>query len=152
MWWGRSELAGLPDGKSGLSHADSGWEPQHAAGGHLGAVTDLAWLPNLPCLLTVSTDQTARIFGPCALPETESLTNSSAADTHSDAAEGQRWCEIARPQVGFSPLHYRVAQQSPAEKTEKRMGPELHPPGAVAGGTILKDVQVPLRISSRNRH
>ncbi|KAK9839355.1 hypothetical protein WJX84_011776, partial [Apatococcus fuscideae] len=80
-------------------HSDSGWEPQHAAGGHLGAVTDLAWLPNLPCLLTVSTDQTARIFGPCALPETESLTNSSAADTHSDAAEGQRWCEIARPQI-----------------------------------------------------
>ena len=55
-----------------------GWAPQHALGGHYGAVVDMGWDAQGRCLHTVSEDQTARIF--------------SACDAH--------WCEIARPQVG----------------------------------------------------
>ena len=55
-----------------------GWAPQHALGGHYGAVVDMGWDAEGRCLHTVSEDQTARIFSTC--------------DSH--------WCEIARPQVG----------------------------------------------------
>ena len=54
-----------------------GWAPQHALGGHYGAVVDMGWDAQGRCLHTVSEDQTARIFSTC--------------DAH--------WCEIARPQV-----------------------------------------------------
>ena len=56
-----------------------GWAPQHALGGHYGAVVDMGWDAEGRCLHTVSEDQTARIFSTC--------------DAH--------WCEIARPQVGL---------------------------------------------------
>lgn len=54
-----------------------GWVPQHALGGHYGAVVDMQWGADGQCLHTVSEDQTSRIF--------------SALRSH--------WCEIARPQV-----------------------------------------------------
>ena len=54
-----------------------GWVPQHAPGGHYGAVVDMQWGADGQCLHTVSEDQTSRIF--------------SAFRSH--------WCEIARPQV-----------------------------------------------------
>ena len=57
------------------------WVPQHAAGGHYGVVADMAWGWGDTCLLTVSHDQTARVFA--SLPS-------------------GGWCEIARPQVVLS--------------------------------------------------
>ncbi|GAB4817645.1 hypothetical protein N2152v2_004691 [Parachlorella kessleri] len=50
----------------------------HALGGHVGPVVDACWGVGDSCLLTVSSDQTARI-------------TSRLHDGH--------WCEIARPQV-----------------------------------------------------
>lgn len=38
------------------------WVPQHALGGHYGAVQDLAWGVDGACLQTVAADQTARLF------------------------------------------------------------------------------------------
>ena len=61
-----------------------GWAPQHALGGHYGAVVDMGWDAQGRCLHTVSEDQTARIFSTC--------------DAH--------WCEIARPQVRQLWLEY----------------------------------------------
>ena len=57
------------------------WIPQHALGGHFGAVVDLAWSFDGGCLLSASTDQTARII-------------TADPDGH--------WFEIARPQVESS--------------------------------------------------
>ena len=54
-----------------------GWVPRHALSGHYGEVVDLRWALDGSCLVTVSTDQTARI--------------STIMDGH--------WCEMARPQV-----------------------------------------------------
>lgn len=56
--------------------------PQHALGGHYGAVVDIGWGVDGGCLQTVSEDQTSRIFTAC----------------------GGHWCEIARPQVQHSLL------------------------------------------------
>lgn len=59
--------------------ADGGrWEPRHSLGGHVGPVVDLSWGFGGRCLLSASTDQTARI-----------LTQDTAG----------QWLEIARPQV-----------------------------------------------------
>lgn len=52
--------------------------PQHALGGHYGAVVDLAWGGDGGCLQSVSTDQTARLFTGIA----------------------GHWFEMARTQVG----------------------------------------------------
>lgn len=52
------------------------WEPVPAVGGHYGGVVDLDWGPR-GCLLTVGTDQTARVH--------------VGADS--------TWHEVARPQV-----------------------------------------------------
>ena len=51
--------------------------PQHALGGHYGAVVDMGWDASGHCLHTVSEDQTSRIFSACR----------------------SHWWEIARPQV-----------------------------------------------------
>ncbi len=55
--------------------------PQHALGGHYGAVIDMGWEASGRCLHTVSEDQTSRIFSACR----------------------SHWCEVARPQVSFPP-------------------------------------------------
>ncbi|KAL4430983.1 hypothetical protein ABPG75_006239 [Micractinium tetrahymenae] len=57
---------------------ENGWLPQHGLGGHYGPVVDACWAADGACLLTVSTDQTARITTRLA---------------------GGHWCEVARPQV-----------------------------------------------------
>ncbi|KAL4426818.1 hypothetical protein ABPG77_006604 [Micractinium sp. CCAP 211/92] len=62
----------------GLNDEGAGWLPQHALGGHFGPVVDACWAADGACLLTVSTDQTARI-------------TTQLADGH--------WCEVARTQV-----------------------------------------------------
>lgn len=54
-----------------------GWVPQHATGGHFGAVVDVCWGVDGRCLQSVSTDQTARLF---------------------TSIRGH-WCEVARTQV-----------------------------------------------------
>ena len=53
--------------------------PQHALGGHYGAVVDMGWDASGRCLHTVSEDQTSRVLAACR----------------------SHWCEIARPQVGL---------------------------------------------------
>lgn len=75
MW---REEKGPPDAEPGpSSSALSTWSPIHAPGGHFGAVVDQCWSVGGRYLLTVSEDQTARLWG---------------------RVEGQ-WCEVARPQV-----------------------------------------------------
>jgi elongator complex protein 2 len=68
---------GLALGGSSSSNRCS-WVPQHALGGHYGAVVDLAWGGDGGCLQSVSTDQTARLFTGVA----------------------GHWFEMARTQVG----------------------------------------------------
>lgn len=58
------------------------WQPRHAAGGHYGAVVDLAWGADGRCVQSVSCDQTARLF----------------------TDMGGEWCELARTQVGVQRL------------------------------------------------
>ncbi|CAL9157069.1 elongator complex protein 2-like [Musa acuminata AAA Group] len=85
-----------PDGGSILAHGYGGsfhlwrntgmdfenWQPQKVPSGHFASVSDIAWARNGEYLLSVSHDQTTRVFAPW----------------HS---EGDRtpWHEIARPQV-----------------------------------------------------
>ncbi|WOL06613.1 elongator complex protein 2 [Canna indica] len=88
-----------PDGKSILAHGYGGsfhlwrntgvdcenWQPQNVPSGHFASVSDIAWSRNGEYILSVSHDQTTRIFAPW----------------HSEASLGDRilWHEIARPQV-----------------------------------------------------
>lgn len=54
-----------PDDGSNRSSGSSDrrlWVPQHALGGHYGAVQDLCWGGDGGCLQSVGTDQTARLF------------------------------------------------------------------------------------------
>eukprot|EP00798_Chlamydomonas_sp_ICE-L_P028012 gene28012-31109_t len=55
------------------------WVPRHALGGHFGAVKGACWGVDGKCLMTVSTDQTARMFTTVGTQE--------------------HWCEMARMQV-----------------------------------------------------
>eukprot|EP00002_Diphylleia_rotans_P020562 TRINITY_DN3989_c0_g1_i2.p1 TRINITY_DN3989_c0_g1~~TRINITY_DN3989_c0_g1_i2.p1 ORF type:complete len:792 (-),score=139.94 TRINITY_DN3989_c0_g1_i2:378-2753(-) len=61
---------------------DGRWEPKVVASGHYGSVDDLSWDTDRNFLLSVSQDQTARIF---------SKWERDGSDTY--------WYEIARPQV-----------------------------------------------------
>ncbi|ERN12191.1 hypothetical protein AMTR_s00034p00138310 [Amborella trichopoda] len=88
-----------PKGESILAHGYGGsfhlwvnvggesedWQPQLVPSGHSAAVTDLRWSKSAKFLLSVSHDQTARIFGPW---EREKCLGKRAL-----------WHEIARPQV-----------------------------------------------------
>jgi elongator complex protein 2 len=71
--------AGIGLGGSSSSGSRYSWVPQHALGGHYGAVVDLAWGGDGGCLQSVSTDQTARLFTGVA----------------------GHWFEMARTQVGW---------------------------------------------------
>lgn len=82
--WAPDGAAVAAHGYTGALHvwhrtSDGGLVPAPAVGGHCGAVVDATWAADGGCLLTVSTDQTARI--------TTKLASTGA------------WCEIARPQV-----------------------------------------------------
>ncbi|PKA47190.1 Elongator complex protein 2 [Apostasia shenzhenica] len=88
-----------PDGASILAHGYGGafhlwqnigvdlenWKPQKVPSGHFASVSDIVWAKSGEYLLSVSHDQTTRIFSPW----------------NNDACEGLSvfWHEIARPQV-----------------------------------------------------
>ncbi|XP_061992695.1 elongator complex protein 2 [Rosa rugosa] len=88
-----------PSGDSILAHGYGGsfhlwrnvgtsldnWQPQKVPSGHFAAITDIAWGRSGEYLLSVSDDQTTRIFSPWQ-------NETSVGD------EGS-WHEIARPQV-----------------------------------------------------
>ncbi|KAL7240340.1 hypothetical protein ACSBR2_006067 [Camellia fascicularis] len=61
------------------------WKPQKVPSGHFAAVTDIAWAKSSEYLLSVSHDQTTRIFAPWL------------SEPH--LKNGDSWHEIARPQV-----------------------------------------------------
>ncbi|KAF8407254.1 hypothetical protein HHK36_006381 [Tetracentron sinense] len=61
------------------------WQPQKVPSGHYAAVTDIAWARSSEYILSVSHDQTSRVFAPW---ENEACPS----DKYS-------WHEIARPQV-----------------------------------------------------
>lgn len=65
------------DANSSLGRDAGGWTPRPVRGGHSGPVVDMCWAADGACVLSVSADQTARIFTGC---------------------QGT-WCEIARPEV-----------------------------------------------------
>lgn len=61
------------------------WQPQKVPSGHFAAVTDIAWARSGDYMMSVSHDQTTRIFAPWR------------NDPNSE--NGDVWHEIARPQV-----------------------------------------------------
>ncbi|MQM02866.1 hypothetical protein Taro_035635 [Colocasia esculenta] len=85
-----------PHGKSILAHGYGGsfhvwrnlgissenWQPQKVPSGHFAAVSDISWARSGEYIVSVSHDQTARIFAPWT-----------------DEAYHTSWHEIARPQV-----------------------------------------------------
>lgn len=88
-----------PDGHSILAHGYGGsfhlwrdtgvdsenWQPQRVPSGHFAAVTDIAWSPSGGYVLSVSDDQTTRVFSPWK--------------DEVCSEDGVSWHEIARPQV-----------------------------------------------------
>ncbi|CAA7395598.1 unnamed protein product [Spirodela intermedia] len=87
--WGPLGDSILAHGYGGSFHLwrDAGcgfenWLPQKVPSGHFGAVSDISWARSGEYLLSVSHDQTARIFAPWI-----------------DEACQASWHEIARPQV-----------------------------------------------------
>ncbi|XAR52455.1 hypothetical protein NMG60_11020544 [Bertholletia excelsa] len=90
--WGSSGDAILAHGYGGSFHLwknvgvdVENWQPQKVPSGHFAAVSDIAWAKSGEYLLSVSHDQTTRIFAPW---HHESQLNN-----------GDSWHEIARPQV-----------------------------------------------------
>ncbi|CAI0447251.1 unnamed protein product [Linum tenue] len=88
-----------PDGQSILAHGYGGafhmwrnigidtdnWLPQKVPSGHFAPVTDISWGRHGQYILTVSHDQTTRVFAPWK--------------TEASHLDGQSWHEISRPQV-----------------------------------------------------
>ncbi|KAH7571104.1 hypothetical protein JRO89_XS05G0254100 [Xanthoceras sorbifolium] len=88
-----------PDGSSILAHGYGGsfhlwknvgvdidnWQPQKVPSGHFAAVTDIAWARSGDYVLSVSHDQTTRVFAPW-----QNITSLMGGDS---------WHEVARPQV-----------------------------------------------------
>lgn len=76
LW--RQQQQQLADAGGSGSSSRGHWVPQHALGGHYGAVQDLCWGADGACVQTVAADQTARLF---------------------TGIKGH-WFELARTQVG----------------------------------------------------
>eukprot|EP01102_Stenamoeba_stenopodia_P015164 TRINITY_DN5143_c0_g1_i1.p1 TRINITY_DN5143_c0_g1~~TRINITY_DN5143_c0_g1_i1.p1 ORF type:complete len:843 (+),score=179.65 TRINITY_DN5143_c0_g1_i1:107-2635(+) len=69
-------------------HEDDAWEPILTVSGHFDQVMDISWSPRFDFLLSVSADQTTRVFAKWRHPKVN--------DQSSDASS---WHEIARPQI-----------------------------------------------------
>ena len=93
-------------------HEDGSLQPRPAASGHYGAVVDACWAGNGGCLLSVSTDQTARItaevvpdhqrniqMGKYEQAERAGHDLESPTEATSRETAPMIWREIARPQV-----------------------------------------------------
>ncbi|MED6130952.1 Elongator subunit elp2, variant 2 [Stylosanthes scabra] len=86
-----------PSGDSILAHAYGGsfhlwknvvndnWQPQKVPSGHFASVTDVAWAKSGDYIMSVSHDQTTRIYAPWKV--------------EASLQKGEFWHEIARPQV-----------------------------------------------------
>ncbi|KAL0408903.1 UNVERIFIED_CONTAM: Elongator complex protein 2 [Sesamum radiatum] len=88
-----------PSGNSILAHGYGGsfhlwknvgtdfddWKPQKVPSGHFASVSDISWAREGEYLLSVSHDQTSRVF--------------SSWHDESSLEDGEAWHEIARPQV-----------------------------------------------------
>ncbi|MBA0600211.1 hypothetical protein Gorai_006407 [Gossypium raimondii] len=90
--WGPDARSILAHGYGGSFHmwknigvSSDNWQPQKVPSGHFAAVTDIAWARCGEYLLSVSHDQTTRIFAPWHNRDPQS--------------DGDSWNEIARPQV-----------------------------------------------------
>lgn len=86
LWTLESDDVGddVVDDVMGSTSAAS-WRPRVLTGGHFGPVVDAAFDPSGAYLVTVSADQTTRVWGPCV--------------TAASAASPTRWREIGRAQV-----------------------------------------------------
>jgi elongator complex protein 2 len=70
------------------------WNPGVTVSGHFGPVMDVMWDPSYQYLVSVSKDQTARLFAPWRKKRNE--------EGGGDGQEPVTWHEIARPQIhGF---------------------------------------------------
>ncbi|KAJ1963369.1 Elongator subunit elp2 [Dipsacomyces acuminosporus] len=95
MWSYRSEPPTSGDLEAGASavpaYSTGLWEPQVSLSGHFGSVQDVAWDPHGGYLLSLSLDQTARLYAP--------WTSSSSFEDDAGQSEYKGWHEIARPQI-----------------------------------------------------
>ncbi|KAF2310941.1 hypothetical protein GH714_018674 [Hevea brasiliensis] len=87
------------DGKAILAHGYGGafhmwknvgvnmdnWQPEKVPSGHFAGVTDIAWAMSSEYILSVSHDQTTRIFAPWK--------------NEASSPNRESWHEIARPQI-----------------------------------------------------
>ncbi|KAI1308453.1 Elongator subunit elp2 [Mortierella claussenii] len=71
------------------------WVPQVSASGHYASVQDLTWDPTYSYLVSVSLDQTARLFSPWK----HTLSSDSRDDAGTTSPTISTWHEIARPQI-----------------------------------------------------
>jgi elongator complex protein 2 len=71
------------------------WTPTVGISGHFKAVKDLAWSPSGDFFVSVSLDQTSRLWG--------TWTRPAANDSHLESATAttmrETWHELARPQI-----------------------------------------------------
>ncbi|ORZ27542.1 WD40-repeat-containing domain protein [Lobosporangium transversale] len=72
------------------------WMPQVPASGHYAPVQDLTWDPTQSYLVTVSLDQTARLFSPWTHTISKGNGNNDSSVTETTVST---WHEIARPQI-----------------------------------------------------
>ncbi len=80
------------------------WVPQHALGGHFGAVVDCGWGLDGGCLVSVSEDQTARVHTHTHMSTGGGEAGGGTGGEGQEQRKQQRlhWCEVARSQVGVS--------------------------------------------------
>jgi hypothetical protein len=85
------------DGKEATAYPKR-WVQKSTPSGHFAGVRDMAWDPSGYCLVTVSDDQTTRLFMPCkSTLEGTAGGGSTCGGSARDTLES--WNEVSRPQV-----------------------------------------------------